>query len=71
VRPLVSLRIQPLHQVHDALIGQFKIEDTTWAISRIKQYFANEIVIAGIPITIPFGGSYGESWGNLTVGEIK
>jgi hypothetical protein len=66
-----TLRIMPLHQVHDALLGQFKIEDTAWAIGKIKQYFNNEIVIAGIPITIPFSGSYGESWGNLNVGEIK
>ena len=59
------LRIQPLHQVHDALIGQFRIEDTDWAISRIKSYFVNETVIAGIPIVIPFSGSYGSDWGNL------
>jgi DNA polymerase family A len=64
------LRIKPLHQVHDALIGEFKIEDTSWAIGRIKSYFLNEIIIAGIPITIPFDGSYGESWGNLNKGII-
>ena len=66
----VTFRIEPLHQIHDALLGQFRIEDTNWAISRIKSYFANEIIIAGIPITIPFSGSYGDSWGNLTKGTF-
>lgn len=66
----VVLKIQPLHQVHDALIGQFKIEDTSWAIGKIKSYFANEIIIAGTPITIPFEGTYGPNWGNLTLGTI-
>ena len=66
----VSLRIQPLHQVHDALIGQFRKEDTTWAIDKIKSYFDNEIIIAGIPITIPFEGNYGKNWADLSVGVI-
>lgn len=60
-----TLRIEPLHQVHDALIGQFKITDTTWAIDKLKSYFANEIIIAGQKIIIPFEGNYGDSWGNL------
>ncbi len=64
------LRIEPLHQVHDALLGQFRIEDTTWAVDRIKSYFANEIVIAGTRLVIPFDGAYGESWGNLEAGRI-
>lgn len=66
----VDLRIQPLHQVHDALIGQFRIEDTPWAISKIKSYFDNTITIAGIPIIIPFEGNYGPSWGNTDLGTI-
>ena len=72
-RPLqrTKLRIEPLHQVHDALLVQFKKTDTPWAVSQIKSYFSNEIVIAGIPITIPFEGNYGESWGNLNEGIIK
>ena len=67
----VKLRIQPLHQVHDALLGQFLIKDTTWATSKIKSYFDNPITIAGIKLVIPFEGNYGESWGNLKVGEIE
>lgn len=64
------LRIQPLHQVHDALIGQFKHEDTTWAVSKIKSYFDNTFMISGIPITIPFEGNYGKNWADLSVGTI-
>lgn len=65
-----GLRIQPLHQVHDALCGQFRIEDTTWAVAKIKSYFDNTLTIAGQKITIPFDGSYGRSWGDKRVGTI-
>jgi hypothetical protein len=65
-----KLRIEPLHQVHDALCGQFLKADTTWAISKIRSYFANPLEIAGQTITIPFEGSYGESWGSLKEGAI-
>lgn len=65
-----SLRIEPLHQVHDALAGQFKKQDTAWAISKIKCWFDNKIKIAGIDLVIPFDGGYGESWGNLKEGVI-
>jgi hypothetical protein len=64
------LRIEPLHQVHDALIGQFRKEDTTWAIAKIKSWFDNTLNIAGQRIKIPFEGHYGESWGNLKEGTI-
>ena len=56
------LRIEPLHQVHDALNGQFKISDTEWATKKIRSWFDNEIVIAGQKITIPYEGSFGPSW---------
>lgn len=67
-RPI--LRVEPLHQVHDALCGQFKKTDTTWAITKIKSWFANPIMIANQQIIIPFEGAYGESWGNLKEGII-
>lgn len=57
-----KLRVEPLHQVHDALIAQFKIEDTDWAIGKIKQWFDNPIEIGGIKVTIPFEGTYGLNW---------
>ncbi len=59
------LRIQPLHQVHDALIGQFRIEDTDWAKEKIKGYFANTLTVANTQLIIPFEGAYGPSWGEL------
>jgi uracil-DNA glycosylase family 4 len=60
-----SLRIEPLHQVHDAVCGQFRKEDTTWALPRLQHYFDNPLEIAGLEITIPFDGAYGPSWGEL------
>lgn len=60
-----KLRVEPLHQVHDALVTQAKVEDTDWTIGKLKQWFDNPLVIGGIPIVIPFEGNYGPSWGNL------
>lgn len=68
VGPVTSsprLKIEPLHQVHDAIVGQFHKDDTAWAITKIKSYFANPLVIANQVITIPFEGFYGPSWGEL------
>lgn len=55
--------IEPLHQVHDALIGQFPFEKAEWALDKIRQWFNNQITIAKQQITIPFEGNYGPSWG--------
>jgi len=65
-----KLTIQPLHTIHDALMGQFPKEYTKWAVKRIKGYFNNTIHIAGQPIVIPYEGNYGSSWGNLKEGTI-
>jgi hypothetical protein len=65
VKEVTHYRIQPIHQVHDALIGQFRKEDTAWAVPRIKGYFQNELEIAGLKLIIPFEGAYGPSWGEL------
>lgn len=64
-RPNGSLRIEPLHQVHDAICGQFHKDDTAWAIDRLHHYFNNPLEIANLQITIPFDGAYGPSWGEL------
>lgn len=64
------LRIEPLHQVHDALCGQFPKSDTQWATPKIKSYFDNEMLIAGQKITIPYDGGFGTSWGSLTEGSL-
>jgi uracil-DNA glycosylase family 4 len=69
-RPPLYLKVQPLHQVHDALIGQFRKEDTTWAVAKIKEWFNNQLTIANQQITISFDGEYGPSWGNLNEGKI-
>jgi hypothetical protein len=64
------LIIEPLHQVHDAIVGQFPKDKTDWAIPRIRGYFNNPILIAGIRITIPFEGGYGPNWRDTNVGSI-
>jgi DNA polymerase len=71
---VTKLRIEPLHQVHDELLCQARIEDTTWAIDKLKSYFDNPIQIANQTITIPFDGAYGTAWSmdeNHKKGEIK
>lgn len=65
-----KLKIEPLHQVHDALCGQFKKTETSWAIDKIRKYFNNPITIAGQTLVIPFDGAYGMSWGQQTEGVI-
>ena len=65
-----SLKIEPLHQVHDALCGQFSKLVTPWAVVKINEWFDNYFEIAGQRIKIPFEGGYGPSWGNLKEGKI-
>lgn len=64
-RPNGSLVIEPLHQVHDALCGQFPKDREAWAVDKVKSYFDNPMQIAGQTITIPFEGRYGQAWGSL------
>lgn len=66
-RPDGSLIIEPLHQVHDALCGQWPIGCRNWARAKVRSYFNNELTIAGMKLVIPFDGGYGPSWG--TVGD--
>jgi len=60
-----SLIIEPLHQVHDALLVQWPIEYREFALAKIPTYFANELKIGAISVRIPFEGAYGPNWGNL------
>jgi uracil-DNA glycosylase len=60
-----GLFIEPLHQIHDALLTQWPTEMREWARKRHHYYFQNEMTIANIPITIPFEGRFGRSWGEL------
>jgi DNA polymerase len=64
------LIVEPLHQVHDALIGQFPKKRTDWAVEKIRGWFNEPLTIAGQSLVIPFEGNYGDSWGNLNVGTI-
>lgn len=64
-----SLIVEPLHQVHDAICGQFPKDQLAWAKTKLHEWFDNPINIAGIPLTIPFDGTFGPSWGE-TEGEI-
>ena len=65
-RPDGSLIIEPLHQVHDALCGQWPIAAREWARAKVRAYFNNALVIAGREVVIPFDGAYGPSWGECT-----
>jgi len=65
-----GLIVEPLHQVHDALNGQFPISETDYCLERIRYAMHNPITIADQLITIPFEGAYGTSWGDLKAGKI-
>ena len=59
-----SLLIEPLHQVHDALCGQWPQFLRDWARKKVKSYFNNTLTIAKTNLVIPFEGAYGPSWGD-------
>lgn len=58
-----ALVIEPLHQVHDALCGQWPTFLRDWARAKVRSYFNNTLTIAGIDLVIPFDGKFGPSWG--------
>jgi len=64
------LLVEPLIQVHDALVFQFPSHYTNLATPLIRTCFDNPITIAGITLTIPYEGAYGTSWKALEVGTI-
>lgn len=57
-----TLFVEPLLQIHDALAGQYKSRDRSWAHEKLKEWFRNPLRIAGTEITIPADGKYGENW---------
>jgi uracil-DNA glycosylase len=61
-----SLIIEPLHQVHDALLGQWPRVVRDWARRKVQSYFNNVLTIAGLEVVISFDGKFGRSWGELT-----
>lgn len=58
-----SLRIEPLHTVHDSLVTQWRAEEREWARGKMQAWFQNPQCIAGMGIVIPASGTYGASWG--------
>lgn len=65
-----GLIVEPLHQVHDAMITQFPKDLTEWAIDKHREWMDNELLIAGRKIKIPYEANYGRSWGELTKGTF-
>lgn len=65
-----GLIVEPLHQVHDAMITQFPKDLTEWAIGKHREWMDNELMIAGRKIKIPYEANYGRSWGELTEGTF-
>jgi uracil-DNA glycosylase family 4 len=58
-----ALFVEPLLQIHDALAGQFPSRLRPFAAEQLHVWFANPLTIHGIPITIPYEGKFGRSWG--------
>jgi hypothetical protein len=65
-----ALRVEPVHQIHDALVLQWFKREREYALEAMKRWFDIELVIAGIKIKIPSEGGWGTSWGELP-NEIK
>ena len=62
-----GLIVEPLHQIHDALLKQFEESKLSFAREKSYEWFNNPLRIHGIEITIPFEGRAGDNWGNLTI----
>lgn len=57
--------IQPLIQVHDSLVTQFKIEDKEYALRRLKEIGQSIIIPYDDPLVIPLGAKIStQSWGH-------
>jgi hypothetical protein len=59
-----TLIIQPLHQVHDAINGQFPKTLVESSVSIIRECFDFPISIGQVSLKIPFEGFFGDSWGD-------
>ncbi len=57
--------VEPLHQIHDAIMGQWPVPRRQWAITKLHSWFNNELNIDGFKIVIPFEGKYGSDWGTM------
>ena len=65
-----GLIIEPLHQVHDSIIGQFPKDKLQWAKDKLRSYFNNPLTIANQELIIPYEGEIGLYWGDDSQGTI-
>jgi hypothetical protein len=58
-----SLKVRILLTVHDSLLSALDSSLKEWAKGKLREWFANEVEISGIRVTIPFSGTLGADWG--------
>lgn len=56
--------VQPLLQIHDAILVQFRQEHTAAAGRKLVEWFSNSIRIGNITVTIPVDAKHGPNWGS-------
>lgn len=59
-----GLFVEPLIQVHDALIVQSLSKHREWTGKMMKEWFTVPIKVQGIEVRIPVEGKYGPTWGD-------
>jgi uracil-DNA glycosylase family 4 len=69
-QPDGSLKVEPLHTVHDSLLDQFAEAIKEWAAAKHREWFNNPLLIAQETLVIPFEGAMGRDWRNLDQGAI-
>lgn len=58
------LHVEPLIQVHDALVEQHYTRDTDFTARMMREWFTVPIKVQGIEIRIPVEGKFGPTWGS-------
>jgi hypothetical protein len=66
-----GLFVEPLIQVHDALIVQYRSDLRTFATENMRRWFTVPVKIAGIEINIPVEGKYGPNWAECKTPFLK
>ena len=61
---LGSLIVEPLHQMHDAICGQFRKCALNFARRKFREWLDVPVVVAGQTLRISYEGGYGDSWGD-------
>jgi DNA polymerase I-like protein with 3'-5' exonuclease and polymerase domains len=65
-----DLIIEPLHQVHDALVVQFHKDTLEDSKAKINKYFDTTLTIGGVEVKIPFEAEIGHYWGDDSVATL-